>query len=784
MNSPLLRWLLDLQVIPSDAEAMRLGWEHQWPAWLWALLIAGVVAVCLIAYGRLAGPRWARSTLGVIRGMLLVTLLALLSGPMLVVPRERIERDWLVVLVDRSASMSVADSEGPDGQRVPRETQLRNALRNHREMFDRLAEERHVVWLGFDANAYELPSPDAGRSDRDIDGSLPVELEDPVGLRTRIGPALDQALQRAAARPLAGVVLLSDGRTTDPPSRGAIRRLQAEEAPVHVVPIGSSEPIGDVAVRRAVAPNRAFVRDQVPVTVEIDRIGSAAAAMNAVVRLIDTETGNELDRVELRGGVEGSEEVTLVGLPDSVGEAKWSVIVETDGPDLIPENNRRDIVVGLVDRPIRVLYVEGYPRWEYRYLKNLLVREESIESSVLLLSADRDFAQEGNTPLSRMPRTAEEFAPFDLMVIGDVPAGFFSSGQLAAIRDSVADRGMGLLWIGGPFSTPGSWGGSALADLLPMRGPLDLPTIGEAVTMRSTPLALRLGVLQLGLGEETGWPEELADPATGWSRLRWAQRIDPSQLKPTAEILAETAHGLSAQTLPLIISMRFGAGQSVYVATDEIWRWRYGRGELLPERFWVQTLRMLARDGLVGDESGFALAVEPRRAMPGQPVRVVLRTTDALIDAGRLPIVRAVVETSGRRMVGEIELRDTGRAGEWSGAWLPDLLTDGGAERIVRIDDGALPDARELMASIEILQPDDERRRPETDHELLRRLAEETGGMVLSTDDLTPLEELRPRHIVTDDPITERIWNTRLALLLVVFLATLEWTGRRMLSYL
>src|SRR5690606_4567986 len=110
--------------------------------------------------------------------------------------------------------------------------------------------------------------------------------------------------------------------------------------------------------------------------------------------------------------------------------------------------------VDMVDRPIRALYVEGYPRWEYRYLKNLLIREKSIESSTMLISADRQFAQEGDVPIARLPRDAQEMAPYDVIIIGDVPGSYFSSTQLALIRDQVAMHGAGLLWIGGGQSTP------------------------------------------------------------------------------------------------------------------------------------------------------------------------------------------------------------------------------------------------------------------------------------------------------------------------------------------
>src|SRR5262249_29379042 len=155
----------------------------------------------------------------------------------------------------------------------------------------------------------------------------------------------------------------------------------------------------------------------------------------------------------------------------------------------------------------------------------------------------------------------------------------------------VAQRGAGLLWIAGERYMPATYVGTALADLVPMRGSLNLPTIGAPVTMSPTPLADRLGVLRLALGSEVGWPKELKGPASSWSQIFGAQRIEPGQLKPAAEVLAQTTAEVGGGHLPLVIDMRYGAGQSIYVATDEIWRWRYGRGEALPDQFWVQMIR-------------------------------------------------------------------------------------------------------------------------------------------------------------------------------------------------
>lgn len=959
MSSPFLRWLLGVETIPADATDVHLGWEHPLPPWGWFLVIAGATALGFWAYRRMRGPRPARITLGVIRAALLLLLTALICGPMLVQPREFVERGWVLLLVDRSASLEVADATIPDRRgRVSRDEQLVTALRAASGPLEELSRDRVVVWLGFDGGVFDLSFPSAassnlpgtsgapgtGRSDgsggsrgsgtaggsTDSSGSTGTDesrragtgstsesfttplipsLGSPTGWRTRIGTALDQALLRAAARPLAGVVLFSDGRTTEPPSRTVVRRLQDAAVPVFTVALGSEEPVGDLAIRRTGAPAQAFVRDTVPVTVDVERLGGTAQNMTATARLIDTRTGTELDRATLvGGGGRELESVTLVGRSDAAGEANWAVVLDVDGDDLVAENNRRELTIGLIDRPVRVLYVDGYPRWEYRYLKNLLIREPSIDSSILLLSADRDFAQEGNMPLSRLPRTAEEFAPYDLVIIGDIPASFFTSSQLEILRTAVAERGMGVLWIGGEQAMPLTWGDTELTDLLPMRGPLELAPIGAPVQMTSTPLADRLGVLQLsdgsgggqaggssgqgrattgGLGSESsvgsasspdspgtsssssapsssgspgsraftglshspGWPRELIDPDAGWSALQWAQRIDPGQLKPTAEVLAETTEPISGEPLPLVMSMRYGAGMSLYVATDEIWRWRFGRGELLPEQFWIQLVRMLARERIAGGAETILLDAEPRRVAPGQPLRVTLRMLDESLAGIEFGSIAAVVETPDGDRIADLDLRPTGRGGEYSAIYVPtegDALgsrsgggggagprggsaagggslgggspasdppgggpsggdpseprgsgapgssSEAGTDRPtsgrhqIRIADTTLPEATGLTAEIELLPPDEERRRPEADHALLRTLATETGGRFLlpTPDDLAQLAQLPRRELRSEDPITERIWNTPLALILVILLAATEWAARRRLGVL
>ncbi len=804
MNSNLLRWLLDIDRIPKDADQIRLVWQLAWPGWLWTVLLLVAAAFAIWSYARLDGKRLGRGTLAILRFTGIAWLLILICGPLLEMPRERIEPDWVLALVDRSASMNLADIQ--DGSRnITRDEQLQNILQSSRDTWTKIDEKHHVLWLGFDAGTFSLEP-----NDSNDDSVFALNLDKAAGKQTWLGRALDQALARAAARPISGVVLFTDGRTSDPPSRTLLRRLQQEAIGIYALPLGSPDPVRDLAIGQVQSPRRAFIHDKVPITISIEQFGAAPDSPRsnnpegmdkATVRLIDVGTGEELDRLDLPSDSK-TQQVTLTAVPQLTGEATWRVVVETSRPDLIPTNNGKPFRIELIDRPLRVLYIDGYPRWEYRYLKNLLVREESIESSIMLLSADREFAQEGDRPITRLPNSPEEFAEYDVIIVGDVAANSFSPDQLDMMRRQVGQRGGGLLWIGGEHATPRSYRGTDLSDLLPLHGSLELERIGQPVTLIATPLAAAFGVLQLtsenetsetggievssrdsgggdfGVGTSGGWPVELTDSSYGWSRLFYAQRITPDLLKPAAEVLGETVADFNGTPLPLVISMRYGTGLTMYVATDEIWRWRYGRGEYYPDQFWVQMIRALGRQHLAGADDRAVLETSPPRVAINHPVHIRLRLLDpTLMDSDR-GALSVTIEDEENRPTDELFLPGEGDTGEsYSSTWFPDRV----GNFTLRIDD---PDLAAMTGEtvVEVFAPDDELRRPETDHELLLSLAASTGGRVLKLDEIDQLPGLLPkRSVTTENPLTERIWDTPLAFAVLLLILTMEWVGRKML---
>lgn len=802
---------------------VEFGFAYPLPAWAWALVVSAALGIAALSYHRLEGALWGRAAMALLRAITLVALVVLLCGPRLAKPNETEEKDWVLALVDRSGSLAIPDAPGQGAQREAREAQLRRELEQAAPAWKKLSGERVVKWIGFDAGAYELPVDAATGMPR---------LDEPGGRRTDIERAIDQALRKAAARPVSGIVLLSDGRSVSEPSKALVRRLEAEKVPVFVLPLGSAEPVGDVAITRTEAPRSAFMNDLVPVQVELEHTpeieAARAAGRASVVELVDQSTGAVLDTREVdwdaaaaaetaAGGATGTgstrQRLTLTGKPTAVGAGRWSIRVRGSGdePDMIAENNTAEVAIELVDRPLRVALFDGYPRWEYRYLTSLLVRESSIASTIMLLAPGRRYVQEGTVVLDNLPRTPEQWAQFDVIIMGDVVPGVFTADQMEQIKRRVAVGGAGLIWIAGESAVPERWRGAPLADLLPIslsdsgasaggdssgvRG--EIGRFEGPVVVRPTPAADRLGVLRLSEREVDGgfWPRELSDPATGWSQLFWVQRIAPRDVKAAVEVLATATpiEGDTGSTGPAVLSMRFGAGRSLYVATDEIWRWRYGRGEPYTERFWLQLIRLLGRESLTRSGRPAAIEATPARAEVGQTVRVVLTLLDQALVEGRAPSLPVrIVPTGDAAAAVELTLRpedgtpDAAAAGAgatrtYAGTWLADRP---GTFAIEATDPLLSPGGgRTLRTEVDVRLSDDELRVTATDHDLLARLAEQTGGQVLSPGGLSKAAELLPnrRVRISGEPEVRTLWDRPWVLGLMMALITLEWVGRRLL---
>ena len=757
-TSTTIRWLFGLDAIPVGADGLELSWQHPLAMWGWLLVVIGACAVALWSYRWLIGSRSMRISLAVTRALVLILLVALASGPLLRLPIIETQSDWIAVLIDRSRSMSVEDTTNSNGTFVSRDSVARALLTD--TVWSEIATEKEIVWLGFHTSAFELNPQQPPAAD---------------GWSTDLTVPIESALRRLAGRPASGIIILSDGRTNRPIDQVVLRTLQSRAVPIFVVPLGSSEAMTDLGIAQADAPARAFIRDQVPIVATLQCAGGPPREA-VQVELIDAQSGEVLNTIEVAPEefVDQRCEAILTGVRSEAGFAHWLIRVRAGANDLVRTNDQQAVDVEFIDRPLRILYIEGYPRWEYRYLKNLLVRESSFESSVMLLSADRDFAQEGNAPLERLPQSDDEFAAYDLFMLGDVPAGSLSETQIEQIRRAVSERGAGLMWIGGERSTPNSWRATQLEDLLPMRGVPE--RFDEPIVLEPTDGALRAGVMRLGATAKERWPIALS-AAGERGRLEWAQRVDPRSLKPAAEVLARGRPLSGGEAFPVAISMRYGAGLVLYVATDETWRWRHGIGETYQERFWIQFIRYLSRGAVQSDGNAFRLVIEPKRPEVGMPamIRVEIQDSKAGDIAGDETLDAELELTDVTTTTGSQTTQLSREADAWVGLWSPETP---GTWR-VRIDSSRTGPLERL---VEVVRTDSELAHPESDHPQLTDLATRTGGAVLRPNEISRLAEILPkRSLSREQSIVDPLWNSPAAFLLVLSFLFVEWIGRRWL---
>jgi hypothetical protein len=323
-----------------------------------------------------------------------------------------------------------------------------------------------------------------------------------------------------------------------------------------------------------------------------------------------------------------------------------------------------------------------------------------------------------------------------------------------------------------------------------MRDPSAVARFGASLdlfTLEPTRLARSMNVLQLrGIGDDAtdddGWPDNL--PA-----LRWVQGSGP--LKPTAEVLAEAVMTDNSESrVPALVLMRYGAGQSLFIGTDEAWRWRYGRGEWYFEQYWVPLIRMLGRARIQADSDRVRFNVSHRAVSVQQSVVVELELSDASLINRGLPRIDVTVRSSSDPAgapvdtltllpVAENENVSSGtvRRASYRAVWRPTTA----GELLLSVTDPALAELG-LVQALRVSSADDELADARSDHARLRALAEQTSGAVVGLNDLDRLAELVPnRARITETDIREPLWASALSMIVLISLFALEWAVRRVI---
>ena len=769
-------WLLGLERIRLESGA-PISFRFATPPAPWIMLVGAVAAALVIL--RLVRhlaikTRW-KALLFLLRWGVVMSILFIIGQPMLVLRRTVREPSRVEILVDQSASMSVNDGD-VEADEVARDAGIsrweksKALLAPAAPLRKAIGEQETNLWC-FSQEAQRCK------------GDLPSDASDATGERTDIAAALARVLDGTEFANVSALVLVSDGRqTVTDELSDALDKARQRSVPIHTIGLGSSVPPCDLRIDDVWADDQVFVQDVVTIRVQLDAQGVQPGA-RVQIELRDKQSGQLLSSLKrIMDAESGHIEAELDYRPIQVGVRTLVVAAVPLESEKNTANNSAEVKINAHDRKVRVLYVEGQPRFEYRFLKNLLVREPSIDSSCLLLGATADFPQEGSSPIRRFPTSMEELARYDVVVLGDVDPradDWMSPAQQIMIADFVSNLGGGLAFIAGERNMPQRLRGTTLEKLLPVRidpqfsGRYESP-LQESFAPRLTPEGKQSLLFRVGTSREE--TDKIMSALPGWY---YAARVLGPQ--PAASVLAvhpnvESENG----PMPVAVLGRYGAGRTFYLGSDDLWRWREYQSEHVYENVWLQAIRALARGRKLGHDRICRLDTDRRQYNFGDMAQVRLTILDETLMHG-VDDVDVEVRTADE-LVDRVKLRtSTSRSGVLEALYT--CNTNGHLTiqaRDQRLDSGGAAPACDL----EVIRVDREMQQPTADAANLRRIAEATGGKALwSTDDLGVLSgAFADRSIERPSDIEEPIWDTRLMAFLIAGLLGMEWIVRRALS--
>lgn len=820
-----LQWLLDLENVQLGRDApLTLEWQAPWSIQAWMLVCFALAAVTWISlvYRRepVSRARWA--ILAAVRCGIVALAVAILCRPSLVLQRDRVEPAFVALALDTSMSMDERDIyQSVDLARsISRGAGVKDAdsISNY-SRFDlataaltgddgkpmRMLLERNAVQLFTFSDRLNIRSyfPRNSAGDELIRA---IRQTEPNGTSTDIAGAIRDLIKESKGRRLAAIVLVSDGRTTQAGSLDdAVEEAKSRKVPLYTLRIGSPEAPLDVELRTVLAEESVFVNDIVAVEARISARGLSQIEQ-LDVRLIDERTSTIVDVQKIvLDPQHTSTTVELHAKPEKTGLTRYRVEVPAMPAEVMTDNNVEVVEVNVLDDELRVLYCEGYPRYEYRYLKNALLRERTIRLSVLLIEADERFVQEGADPIRRFPESPEELNRFDVVIFGDVDprGGWLSIAQMKMLLDFVGNEGGGFALIAGERAAPHRFLGTPLEKLVPVRidpsflGHYDTPlTYGFRAQVTSDGRRSRIYRLT-GDRAEDGISEDVFEPQV---EMYWfARTLGP---KPGATVLSEHSRSRSESGLmPITVTARYGAGRLFFQATDDTWRWRRGDGEFTHDAYWVQVTRSLMRGSRLSQTRRLTLRTDRSTYAYGSPVRTHVRAYDSQwlseqsekIEIIAREVDKAVAEEPTdpaqephAAFVKKADRFNVHRLGvdsnEFEGSWIPPhpgRFTLGIAKLALR------PEETAPSVSLRVKRPNLESRRTEADHETLRRLAETTGGEFVDLDDLAAtLEGIPDRSVRIPDDVVEPLWDSKLVLVLFTLMISIEWIARKFMGLL
>jgi hypothetical protein len=577
---------------------------------------------------------------------------------------------------------------------------------------------------------------------------------------------VQDVLSRYGDEPVAALLLLTDGNSNaGKPLANARTILEERKIPLLALGIGAAQPPSDIAISRVLAPRTAFSGDIVDLDVTLHRHGYEDRPISLNVR----ERGRVLSEVTVPPGDESILTVDLAFAESASGFRHYRVAAELMPGEIVPDNNRRGVSINVLTDPIKVLLVDEFPRWESRYLADMLERDKRVGVDVVF----GDTLGEGTLSSGGVyPEEVAGLFRYDLIVLGDIDPKRLTLSQVSDLHSFVVHRGGTLVLMAGAEHMPADWGLTPLGAIMPVStSPTDAQLGFDRRGIAQAQPALQEAfagdeLLQIGRSSSASARLWGALPGLDWVR----PGVTPAA---NAETLARTTRGD-----PLLLYANAGLGKVLYLGSDSFWRWRYRARATFHRRLWSQILLWSVRGRTAGANPFVKIITDRAEYSPDEPITVKAR----VFDRDQRPLEGGTVSAEVFDAEGGLvrNLRFValdGSGGEYRA-------------RVSGLPRGEFRIVPRILELADILLDVDYRFRVSDlpTNELIDLAQNETalrrfGDAYASVTDASQLLKAIPNVAVTEEYREDfELWDTIYFLLLIVILLGAEWQLRKVVS--
>jgi hypothetical protein len=788
---------LELTALPSGGGALAAV----------AVAVAGLALLWwLYRRERRELSRTRRALLVGLRVLVLTAVVVMLIEPVLISSHKETVRSHLAIIVDDSESMRFSDPYTDDTKAAEYATALQLNSENGRSPVDRLRGSPRMDLVKA-ALLPQLESLGRGRDVflYDLESAARTGLAGPAKTRrleeiqpnrsvSPLGDALRGALAAHRGRPVAGVVLVTDGRSNagEDPMRVAEVAVRLG-IPIFPVAAGAEEGPRNVRLAEVEASPVVFARDPMTLGVVVESRGLRDAEANLIVeQRANAGDWEPVANQRIALGEDGVlKRLTFRIVPKVVGDYQFRARVEDAGPELTRDDNTATAAVRVVRQQIRILMIAGAPSPEVQFLRNAFQRDQHIEFAAWLQHADPGYRQAGDRPITRLPNDADELGRYDALVLIDPDMRNLGPQWPELIANFVGKDGGGLIFIPGELYSQQLFETDDAAESSAGRWTRILPVVREPGLFR-TEAEVRLSTQSTYILDLT--PEGRGDPIFEFNPepirnrtilaslpgMYWSFPV--TRARPGATVLAR--HGDPRMQNQygrhvLLASQLYGPGRTVFIGFDSTYRWRYLSEDYF-DGFWARLIDRVGRNKALGGRFPFQVHLGRSAYRVGDSVSVGVRYTEAA----------AVAEASGLAAELEVEGQPPEPLRFERAADDPALLTSAfPAERAgaytLRITPATGVDAgattRVSTTTFRVEPPRREVDEPSLNRPLLSDLARMTGGRVFDVPQVSQLDDAIPMREVTRTIETrDELWDAPLLFAVIILGLTAEWVLRKL----